>query len=82
MLALTYKLEATKVRELLGLEWVSLVIKKNKWRCFEHAERKDDAPAKYDDEDWGNRIGGMPKEDLVESEHVQWRLRIDQSGTG
>ena len=58
-----------KLGELLGLEPVSLMIKKSRLRWFGRVERKDDT-------DWVRRCsmlevesirpGGAPKEDLVE----------------
>jgi len=82
----------TKVRELLGLEPVSLSRSRLKW--FGHLEYKDDrlGEAMYVDEDWENSTEGTSKEDLVGCVKVdvasfglshedaqdrdQWRLKI------
>jgi len=50
--------EVKNSREQVGLEPISLMIKKSRLRWFGHVEHKDDT-------DWRNYIEGMPKKDLM-----------------
>ena len=60
ILALTESKQNTELRELLGLEPVSLVIKRGRFRWFGHVEHKDDG-------DWVKQCM------LMETEGTRWR---------